>query len=240
MKIITLASFKGGVGKTTLAINLANYLFFQKKKVLIADFDPNNNTTDYYFNQEFNSEIMAKNTYSFLTKREPLEECIFKSNLFCDCLPSTMSLHRAGLELSGNPASLLSVRKQFQKLSYDFIIIDTPPSISFEMRAGLFAADIVVTPVSPSRWIFQSVSMLKDEINNVYEATDFKPELIAVPSMVTKTDLEKVQVLSETVRMTDNFISRAMLVKRCSDLGTELKQNSKSEIEFSNLAREII
>ena len=194
--IITVGSLKGGVGKTTTAIGLVWAALQKGYKTLAVDFDPNNNLSDYMLMdkpQETYELVWNRNSYHFLSKAAKISECIHPSNhKGVDILPATVELHNISIKNSGNPGALLSVKPALNKLDYEIIIIDTPPSIGFEMRAGLNAADAVIVPIEPVRWTIQSLAVLSGEFDTIAEYKEL-PKIFGVPSKVTPTQCAQIQ-----------------------------------------------
>lgn len=238
MNILTIASLKGGVGKSTLAIFLSQALNQLKYKVLVIDADPNNNLTDYFLRKTPSEEIENRNLYHVLSNRMDIENCIFKTDTI-DIIPCTVNLHSIGIEHSSDPGSLLRFKPKLKRLDYDFIIIDTPPSLTYELRIGLYSSDLILSPISPNRWIKQGIDLLRTEINKVYETTNKNPDIMAVPCIVSKSDLDKLKYLNKEIQSkTQIFKSGSVRLK--AEKGLPLAPTSKPALEFISLAKEII
>lgn len=236
MKVITVASLKGGVGKTTLAVFLSQALSVEKK-VLLIDADPNNNATDFFLRSGDVDAIDGANLYHGLTGKKPLSDCIHPTGFNLSVIPSTPGLHRVGVELGSNPGSVLRFVAGLKKLPFDFAVIDTPPAIGFELRAALHAGDLVLSPVHPSRWALQALDILREEIATVKDGMGKELSLLAVPSIVTAKEAEKLEgVIPE---LTSTAILKSGAVKRSGAQGKALSDKAKSWNEFQALAGEV-
>ncbi|PJZ79251.1 ParA family protein [Leptospira meyeri] len=233
MKIITVASLKGGVGKTTLSIFLSLALQNAKKKVLAIDLDHNNNLTDYFLRDEETDAIQEKSIGRVLKGALSLPDSIFKTTLGVDIIPSVPELSQIAFELLFDTAAPLRFDSMLRNLKYDFIIIDTPPAISFELSCGLHVADTVLCPVGYSRWNIQGYSILESKVKRAGGDKLF----IGVPSAVTD---KRVETLREGgLSLTKAIVHKSEAIATASDSGKPLKEGSSSADEFKILAKEI-
>jgi chromosome partitioning protein len=177
--IISIANQKGGVGKSTTAINLAAGLAHQGFRVLLIDFDPQGNTTKVLMNEE--DEIPIQRTlYHVLINFYPLINVIQETqihNLFI--APSHIRLSGADLELSNamdNRSERLKKALKEVTKEYDQIIIDTPPSLGLLTINALTASDQVIIPVSTGFFALTGLVQLQETIAMVKE-TQLNPDL---------------------------------------------------------------
>ena len=231
MKVITIASLKGGVGKTTLSAFLALALS-SRGKTLAIDLDANNNLTDFFARDVDDATIEGANAYHHLTKKKPASECVVSCGLFTDLVPGALALHQLTVEMINRPAALLSVRSLLPA-GYDFIVIDTAPALDWSSFAGLYAADVVLTPVNRSRWTFQAMRLLSDELSQIPNT----PALTLVPSIVTEKERE---TLSSVPGMTQTAIHKAASIRTASNKAQRLKETQAAFLEFEALADELI
>ncbi len=168
-KIIALVNQKGGVGKTTTSINLATYLAKLGKRVLLVDLDPQANASS---GLGIDPRVLQKHLYHNLVLKEPLQNTIIQLNAAGhDVIPAHSDLAGASIELAeveGREYQLLEVLRQV-KNSYDFIVIDSPPSLGLLTINGLVAADEVIIPVQTEYFALEGLGQLLNTINLVQE-----------------------------------------------------------------------
>ena len=173
-RIIAVANQKGGVGKSTTAINLSSCLAEKGKKVLVVDMDPQGNTTSGLGLDKNRLEITV---YEMLIGEQPIKACIQK-DVFdnMDVLPSNVNLSGAEIELidSDERSFVLKNRLKEVKKKYDFIIIDCPPSLSILTVNALTAADSVLVPIQCEFYALEGISQLMKTIALVQERLNEK------------------------------------------------------------------
>jgi chromosome partitioning protein len=148
MKIVAIANQKGGVGKTTTAVNLGAALAEKKQRILLIDLDPQGNATSSIGMQDFEGETL----YDPLLGRAPVAERILPTrleNLFL--IPADLDLAGAEVEIARLPDHLLRLRHALKSLrddnAFDFVFLDCPPSLGILMTNALAAADELLTPI---------------------------------------------------------------------------------------------
>lgn len=165
-KIIAFANQKGGVAKSTSAINMAAVLAQNNKSVLVVDLDPQGNSTvGLGINQEGKETI-----YDCLLKEASLKNVIQKTRFDgIDVMPSDIMLANAELELASVIGRETVLRERFieQQLEYDYILIDLPPNLGLLTLNGLAAADKIIVPVDMGIFSLTGINQLIKVINLV-------------------------------------------------------------------------
>ncbi len=174
-RIIALANQKGGVGKTTTAINLASNLAKQGKKVLVIDLDPQGNTTS---GLGVDKNTVENSVYELLIEDCPLEETIldlefngFRERRKLWLIPSKVDLAGAEMELGEMQEKVYILRKRIKSIrnKYDYILIDCPPSLSLLTVNALTTADSVLIPVQCEYYALEGLAQLLDTIGLIRE-----------------------------------------------------------------------
>lgn len=164
-KIIAITNQKGGVGKTTTAINLSASIALHGKKVLMIDADPQGNATS---GLGINKSKENKNIYSVMIEGENIKDCIKSTQikkLFV--LPSSIELAGAEIELASMMAREYVLKTAIDSIKddYDFIIIDCPPSLGLVTLNALSAANSVLIPIQCEFYALEGLGQLTNTIN---------------------------------------------------------------------------
>ena len=183
-KRIVIANQKGGVGKTTTAVNLSAALHQQGKRVLMVDFDPQANATS---GLGVDKNATSPNIYDVLINGADPKKAVVKSP-WCDVLPSHKSLAGAGIELIGMPDREFLLDKALDQLEpdYDYIIIDCPPSLELLTLNGLCAARSIIIPVQCEYYALEGLSDLTNTLRIVKKRLN--PELDIEGVLLTMYD----------------------------------------------------
>lgn len=169
-KVIALCNQKGGVGKTTTATTMAAVLQQKGYKVLLIDSDPQGNATDTYCATIDKTATL----YDLLFENEPANECVQKTELGL-IIASDPLLAEAGKHLDGvSGAYRLRERLSPIRDDFDFIIIDTPPTLGELLTNAMTAADVVIIPVTADRYGVQGLTQLQETIASIQKYTNPK------------------------------------------------------------------
>ena len=170
-KIIGVANQKGGVGKTTTAVNLAAALGVLEKKVLLIDADPQANATSGLGIEEVNFS-----TYNLLEHSADVKDCIQKtSSPNLDLVPSHIDLVAAEIELVDRDKREYMLKKALEevKSEYDYIIIDCAPSLGLITVNALTAADSVIIPIQCEYFALEGLGKLLNTVKNVQKIHNY-------------------------------------------------------------------
>lgn len=168
-RIIAVTNQKGGVGKTTTAINLAACLAVKGKKVLLIDMDPQGNCTS---GVGIDKSEVENTIYDLMIGESSIRDCIIE-NVFrdMDLIPTNVDLAAAEIELIGvdRKEFILKDEVDFIKDKYDFIIIDCPPALSMLTINAMTTANSVIVPIQCEYYALEGLSQLLHTINLVSE-----------------------------------------------------------------------
>lgn len=248
-KIIALVNQKGGVGKTTSAINLATYLAQAGKFVLLVDLDPQGNASS---GLGIDVRTTEKSLYhSMIIGEHPSKIIIRKKGLSHDLIPASQDLAGAGIELvhmDNREFRLYNVLREI-RTNYDYIVIDSPPSLGLLTINGLVASDEVIIPVQTEYFALEGLSQLLGTIELVKE--NLQPELKIMGALLTMYDKRNRlsrQVVKEVRdhfpgHVFDSVIPRSVRLAEAPGFGKSIlsfDSFSKGARSYKNLSREII
>ena len=177
-KIIAVVNQKGGVGKTTTAVNLTAALTELGKKVLLCDFDPQANATS---GMGINKRKLQHSVYDAVVNELPTKDAIVATK-YGDVLPSTADLAGAAVELIGMSEPNYQLRKALEQVrdQYDVIFIDCPPSLEMLTLNGLAAADSILVPVQCEYYALEGLTDLMTTLRMVKKRINPRLEIFGV------------------------------------------------------------
>lgn len=247
-KIISIVNQKGGVGKTTTAVNLASAVGVAGKKVLLIDLDPQGNTTSAYG--------IAKNTkntsYSLLMGEISASEAVVKTAFKnVDVIPTTMDLAGAEIELISISSRENALKNALSSIrdNYDFIFIDCPPSLSIITINALTASDSFLVPIQCEYFALEGLSQLMASVRQVKLRYNSLIELEGVLLTMYDGRLNLTrQVVLEIKKFFGNklystVIPRAVRLSEAPSFGKPIQyydKHSKGAIAYNDLAKEFI
>jgi chromosome partitioning protein len=178
--VITIANQKGGVGKTTTAINLSAALAGAGKRVLLIDLDPQGNSSLTFLAQE----AIELSAYELLTDTDVIREHVIRPTSVpgLDIVPSRISLAKFESKLLGEFDAPFRLKDRMDGLAstYEFIIIDTPPTLGLITVNALVASDYVIVPIQPSYFALEGTDDLLDTVEKVKARPNPSLELLGV------------------------------------------------------------
>jgi chromosome partitioning protein len=201
-KIITICNQKGGTGKTTSAINLASYLALVGKKILLIDLDPQANATS---GLGINKHSVQKSTYHILLEELELKDIIQSTAISQLWLaPSNIDLTGAEVELVGALGREHRLKRALlkEKDNFDFMLIDSPPSLGLLTINGLCAADSVLIPVQCEYYALEGLTQLVNTINLVRD--NLNPNLAVEGVVLTMADF-RTNLTKEVIQEARNY-----------------------------------
>jgi len=246
-KIVTISNQKGGVGKTTTIINLGYALSLLNKKILIIDLDPQGNATSGLGVRLTDSQTTIYEV--IMSELNPKSSIIKINNI--SLIPSNMHLSGATIELINEPNREYKLFKALIELKddYDYILIDTPPSLGLLTINALAASDQVLIPVQSEFFALEGLSQLLKTIKRVQSSINTKLILngVILTMYDTRTNLSK-EVYEEVKKYFENklyktVIPRNISIAESSSHGIsviEYEPKSSGSVAYLSLAKEFL
>jgi chromosome partitioning protein len=243
-----LANQKGGVGKTTTAVNLGACLAELGYRVLVCDLDPQANAST---GLGINPRNVAASIYDVMLNDLPLEDCVEPSsvrNLFV--APASLDLAGAEIELVPAFSRELRLRRAVEQVvdDYDFVLIDCPPSLGLLTVNGLAAANEVVVPVQCEYYALEGLSQLMRNVSLVQKNLNPQLELTAIICVMydarTKLSGQVVREVREHFgdKVCHNVVPRTIRLSEAPSFGQPIvafDPTSRGAIAYRELAKEV-
>ncbi len=247
--ILTLANQKGGVGKTTTAVNLAAFLGKKKKKVLVIDLDPQGNATS---GLGIDKSELDSTIYDVLVNEEPMADSIWESSA------ANVSICPTNINLAGAEIELVNVMSREQVLKsalapvkddYDYIIIDCPPSLSILTINALTASDGIIIPIQGEYYALEGLTQLVDTINIVKKKLNKNLSILGVVLTMFDRRTQLTRQVEEEVsnyfgdKVFNTHIPRNVRLAEAPSHGVAIldyDKNSKGSKAYESLAAEVI
>jgi chromosome partitioning protein len=245
--IVAIANQKGGVGKSTTAINLGAGLAMQGERILLVDLDPQGNTTS---GLGIDRTSLQYSTYDILIGDVPIEDVVEPTSVRdLYLVPATIELAGAEIEL----VSLFSREKRLEQAlkplvdDYDFVLIDCPPSLGLLTINGLAAADEVLIPIQCEYYALEGVSQLKTNVGRVQQSLN--PQLEVEGVVLTMYDGRTTLSADVVSQVREHFgettyrtvIPRTVRLSEAPSYGEPIEAfdpMSRGAIAYRELARE--
>lgn len=248
-RVVSIANQKGGVGKSTTAINLGSYLAIEGKRVLVVDLDPQSNATSGLGVGQNEHE---KHIYDVMVNDTPMEEVIVPTPTEgMDLAPSSLTLAGAEVELVSVFAREGRLKKGLEpvKERYDIVLVDCPPSLGLLTVNAMTAADEVLIPIQCEYYALEGLVLLLHTIERI--KVHLNPEIkiggIVLTMHDARTNISK-QVMEEVRKQYPGetyytAIPRNVRLSEAPSYGIPISQydpTSRGAIAYQALAREVI
>ncbi len=245
-KTIAILNQKGGVGKTTSAINIGAYLAKRGKKVLIVDFDPQGNATS---GLAVDKQSLDATMYDVLFGNTEISQIVAESNTHgLSVAPTNQQLAAAEVDLAAEDRREFKLKEALSSLVYDYILIDCPPSLGLLTINALTAANSVLIPVQAEYYALEGLGQLLSIIQRVRQGLNPQLELLGVVITMydSRTSLSD-QVVAEVkkhfgAKVFDTLIPRNVRLAEAPSYGKSIAEHdkwSKGARSYKQLAKEV-
>lgn len=208
-KVICVTNQKGGVGKTTTAVNLSYYLAKDKKKTLLIDFDPQGNATSGLGIDKTDPDQVKTTMTEVILGTAPMQQAIRPTRYkHFDLAPATPELANAEVEMANMQRKFVRLRDAIRSVAanYDYVIIDSPPSLSLLTVNGMIASNYLLLPVQTEFYALEGVAQLLESMKLVMKQANPGLRLLGVvATMYDKRTSLSAQVYAEIQKYFKNL-----------------------------------
>lgn len=247
--VISIVNQKGGVGKTTTAVNLGAFLAKKRKKVLIIDLDPQGNATSGY---GFDKSELENTVYDLLVNEEDISNVIAPTTVKnVDMCPTNINLAGAEVELVSAISRETILKRAIEPVldKYDYIIVDCPPSLGLLTINALAACEGVIVPIQGEYYALEGLTQLIDTINMIKKKLNPSIGILGVVitmhdrrTQLTKQVVEEVQKYFGD-KVFNTFIPRNVRLAEAPSHGQTIEEydpKSKGSLAYQALANEVV
>src|SRR5947209_854036 len=247
--VIAIANQKGGVGKTTTAINLSAALALTGKRVLLIDLDPQGNSSLTFLGHN----TIDRSIYDLLTETDVSPESVIKHTSIAtlDVLPSRINLAKFESKLLGEFDAPFRLKDRIEGIikTYDCVLIDTPPTLGLITVNALVAADYVIVPIQPSYFALEGTDDLLETVEKIKARPNPRLQVLGV----VITLLDKRTTLAKDIQAQIRAVFGDKVFKTVISKSVRLEEspayketiftfapNSTGAAEYSNLCAEVM
>lgn len=221
-KVITIASIKGGVGKSTTSLIFATLLSI-KYKVLLIDIDTQASTTSYFFNKikDNNIDLINRNIYEVLISNLHIDNALINIDENLDLIPSYLTLHKFNSE--SIPYKEFKLKEQLKLISnhYDYIILDTNPSLDFTLTNALVCSNYIIIPITAEKWAVESLDLFTFFMNKL---------LLTLPMYLINTKFKKNNTHKELLKVLEKNNNFLGTISEREDLNKRIAKNDRFDL----------
>ncbi len=230
MNIISVCNQKGGVGKTTTAVNLSEGISLCNKKTLLIDLDPQTNASSYL---GFRKTDPLRCSYTVLEKPGSIRNSILKKSQYLDLIPSSLSyLEDTGPKEGSDPLFRLIQALEFIDKEYDFVVIDCPPSLGPYTYNAIYASDLAIIPVQSHYLSLEGLSQIVGLMQDLKEV-----KAISFKILLTMFEADKDLSLEVRNEIIQHFPNERMSVEIPYDIVlAEAPSHEKSIFDYAALS----
>ena len=247
--VIAIANQKGGVGKTTTAINLSAALALSGKRVLLIDLDPQGNSSLTFLDHT----AIERSVYDLLTDTDVLPESVIKHTSIetLDVLPARINLAKFESKLLGEFDAPFRLKDRIEGIikAYDCVIIDTPPTLGLITVNALVAADYLIVPIQPSYFALEGTDDLLETVEKVKARPNPRLQVLGVVITLLDKRTTLAKDIQEQIRAVfgdkvfETVISKSVRLEESPAYKETIftfAPNSSGAAEYSNLCAEVM